>query len=99
MMEAVRSNLLLRAVALAVASAGALFWLYTFYGIAQVPIGEWFRNAMDRGDAARANLRGIYTAGPGLLVERSFSIGRAHPRLRWPHCVRVLVERVARRIL
>jgi len=54
---------------------------------------------MDRGDAARANLRGIYTAGPGLLVERSFSMGRAHPRLRWPHCVRVLVERVARRIL
>jgi hypothetical protein len=40
MMEAVKSNLLLRAVALAVASAGALFWLYTFYGIAQVPIGD-----------------------------------------------------------
>jgi hypothetical protein len=29
-----------RAVALAVASAGTLFWLYTFYGIAQVPIGD-----------------------------------------------------------
>jgi hypothetical protein len=29
-----------RAVALTVASAGALFWLYTFYGIAQVPVGD-----------------------------------------------------------
>ena len=30
----------LRAVALTVTSAGTLFWLYTFYGIAQVPIGD-----------------------------------------------------------
>ena len=29
-----------RAVALAVASAGTLFWLYTFCGIAQVPVGD-----------------------------------------------------------
>jgi hypothetical protein len=29
-----------RAVALTVASAGALFWLYTFYGIAKVPVGD-----------------------------------------------------------
>lgn len=29
-----------RAVALSVASAGILFWLYTFYGIAQVPAGD-----------------------------------------------------------
>jgi hypothetical protein len=29
-----------RAVALAVASAGTLFWLYTFYGIARVPSGD-----------------------------------------------------------
>jgi hypothetical protein len=30
----------LRAVALAIACAGTLFWLYTFYGIAQVPVGD-----------------------------------------------------------
>ena len=29
-----------RAVALAVAGAGTLFWLYTFFGIAQVPSGD-----------------------------------------------------------
>jgi hypothetical protein len=29
-----------REVALVVASAGTLFWLYTFYGIAQVPAGD-----------------------------------------------------------
>jgi hypothetical protein len=29
-----------RSVALTVASAGTLFWLYTFYGIAQVPSGD-----------------------------------------------------------
>jgi hypothetical protein len=29
-----------RAVALSVAGAGMLFWLYTFYGIAQVPVGD-----------------------------------------------------------
>ena len=29
-----------RAVALVVASAATLFWLYTFYGIAQVPVGD-----------------------------------------------------------
>jgi hypothetical protein len=34
------SRLLLRAVALAVAAAGTLFWVYTFYGIAQVPAGD-----------------------------------------------------------
>jgi len=31
---------LLRAAALAVSIAGTLFWLYTFYGIAQVPTGD-----------------------------------------------------------
>ncbi len=31
---------LLRVGALAAAGAGALFWLYTFYGIAQVPVGD-----------------------------------------------------------
>jgi hypothetical protein len=30
----------LRAAALAVSVAGVLFWLYTFYGIAQVPAGD-----------------------------------------------------------
>ncbi len=30
----------LRAAALAVSVAGTLFWLYTFYGIAQVPAGD-----------------------------------------------------------
>lgn len=30
----------LRAAALAVSIAGMLFWLYTFYGIAQVPAGD-----------------------------------------------------------
>jgi hypothetical protein len=40
MTEAARNNLLLRAAALAVAGAGTLFWLYTFYGIAQVPVGD-----------------------------------------------------------
>ena len=30
----------LRAVSLVVAVAGTLFWLYTFYGIAQVPVGD-----------------------------------------------------------
>jgi hypothetical protein len=30
----------LRTAALAVSIAGALFWLYTFYGIAQVPHGD-----------------------------------------------------------
>ena len=29
-----------REVALTVAGAGTLFWLYTFYGIAQVPAGD-----------------------------------------------------------
>jgi hypothetical protein len=29
-----------RVVALAIASSGTLFWLYTFYGIAQVPAGD-----------------------------------------------------------
>lgn len=29
-----------RKVALAVAGVGTLFWLYTFYGIAQVPTGD-----------------------------------------------------------
>jgi len=40
MMEVGKSDLLLRAVVLAVAGAGTLFWLYTFYGIAQVPLGD-----------------------------------------------------------
>jgi hypothetical protein len=35
-----KRRLPLRAIALAVAGAGTLFWLYTFYGIAQVPIGD-----------------------------------------------------------
>lgn len=30
----------LRLIALLVAAAGTLFWLYTFYGIAQVPRGD-----------------------------------------------------------
>jgi hypothetical protein len=30
----------LRAAALIVAGAGTFFWLYTFYGIAQVPAGD-----------------------------------------------------------
>src|SRR5690242_20790414 len=30
----------LRAAALAVSIGGTLFWLYTFYGIAQVPAGD-----------------------------------------------------------
>ena len=30
----------LRAAALAVSGAGTLFWLYTFYAIAQVPAGD-----------------------------------------------------------
>jgi len=38
-MEAV-SPRTLRIGALAAAAAGTLFWLYTFYGIAQVPIGD-----------------------------------------------------------
>ena len=40
MTEVGKSNLLLRAVVLAVAGAGTLFWLYTFHGIAQVPMGD-----------------------------------------------------------
>jgi hypothetical protein len=40
MAEAGTSTLLLRLAAFAVAGAGVLFWLYTFYGIAQVPIGD-----------------------------------------------------------
>jgi hypothetical protein len=34
------SGFLLRSVALATSIAGTLFWLYTFYAIAQVPIGD-----------------------------------------------------------
>ena len=34
------TNGYLRPAALAVSSAGLLFWLYTFYGIAQVPAGD-----------------------------------------------------------
>ena len=34
------SRLPLRAIALTVAGAGTLFWLYTFYAIAQVPVGD-----------------------------------------------------------
>lgn len=30
----------LRKIALAIAGAGTLFWLYTFYAIAQVPAGD-----------------------------------------------------------
>ena len=30
----------LRIIALAIAGAGTLFWLYTFYAIAQVPAGD-----------------------------------------------------------
>ncbi len=36
----VAKNGFLRAAALAVSIAGTLFWLYTFYGIAQVPAGD-----------------------------------------------------------
>ena len=34
---------------------------------------------MGSGDAARASLRGIYAAGPGLRVERSLFVGRTRP--------------------
>jgi hypothetical protein len=37
---ATKSRMALRASALTVASAGTLFWVYTFYGIAQVPSGD-----------------------------------------------------------
>jgi hypothetical protein len=40
MTEAARSSLALRTAALSVAGAGTLFWLYTFYAIAQVPVGD-----------------------------------------------------------
>src|SRR5262245_56446043 len=40
MTEAARSSLALRTAALFVAGAGTLFWLYTFYAIAQVPVGD-----------------------------------------------------------
>ena len=40
MTNAARNNVPLRGAALAVALAGTLFWLYTFYGIAQVPAGD-----------------------------------------------------------
>lgn len=36
----VATNSYLRAAALAVSTVGLLFWLYTFYGIAQVPAGD-----------------------------------------------------------
>jgi hypothetical protein len=38
--ESPASRFPLRAVSLVVAVAGTLFWLYTFYGIAQVPVGD-----------------------------------------------------------
>jgi hypothetical protein len=38
--ERAAGYLSLRSVALAIAFAGTLFWLYTFYGIAQVPVGD-----------------------------------------------------------
>jgi hypothetical protein len=38
--QPVASGRPLRLAALAVAAAGTLFWLYTFYGIAQVPVGD-----------------------------------------------------------
>jgi hypothetical protein len=34
------SGLLLRIVSIAIAGAGTLFWLYTFYAISQVPEGD-----------------------------------------------------------
>ena len=37
---ATKDRMALRASALTVASAGTLFWVYTFYGIAQVPSGD-----------------------------------------------------------
>ena len=37
---ATRRRTALRASALTVASAGTLFWVYTFYGIGQVPSGD-----------------------------------------------------------
>jgi len=40
MTDAAKKSVPLRAVALSVAFAGTLFWLYTFYGIAQVPVGD-----------------------------------------------------------
>lgn len=40
MTEAVKKRSVMRSLALAIAGAGTLFWLYTFYGIAQVPHGD-----------------------------------------------------------
>jgi len=40
MTETGSKNSLLRTVAFVVAGVGTLFWLYTFYGIAQVPVGD-----------------------------------------------------------
>jgi hypothetical protein len=41
MTETTKSRLpLLRAATLAGAGAGTLFWIYTFYGIAQAPVGD-----------------------------------------------------------
>lgn len=40
MKNAVNSSSLLRCLAFAVSLAGTLFWLYTFYAIAQVPPGD-----------------------------------------------------------
>jgi hypothetical protein len=40
MQDEKRPSSVLRLAALGAAVAGALFWLYTFYGIAQVPAGD-----------------------------------------------------------
>jgi hypothetical protein len=39
-MTGVNSLMLLRTFALLVSVGGTLFWLYTFYAIAQVPVGD-----------------------------------------------------------
>ena len=38
--ESPASRFPLRLASLVIAVAGTLFWLYTFYGIAQVPVGD-----------------------------------------------------------
>ena len=40
MAEGITGRLPLRTISLVLADAGTLFWLYTFYGIAQVPVGD-----------------------------------------------------------
>jgi hypothetical protein len=91
-------NGFLRAAALAVSIAGTLFWLYKFYGIAQVPAGDgsgfqWIAVV------PLGLVFFIFTSGPGLRVERPVLVGRTRHWLRGPYCVRASMERAARRVL